>query len=369
MIKNILFISLDPVIFRRRVLNQIETALQTGWTAELITTVPRLTTKVDYPIHYINHPFKRGPLRFLYFNYKALRIILKNNFDVIHARGLWVLPALIIARITKRFKLVYDAHEFFAGHELFEKHLWRRLTWLKVEKYAVPRIDVLITVSEPLGNHYRELYPALKSIEIIRSLPKANAYILSKAQREDQFIRLSFHGYLYPGRGLLQILQALAELKNYPFKITFTGEGPLKNQLENITRTSGLTDKVAFDPFVESDKLLEKIHDADLGIVLIEADSINRAHALPNKFFEYIHAAVPVLASNITTLKEYTQKFKVGFVCDPYNKQDIVNTLKNIFDNKALLKEYRLNCIKAAKELSWQNESKKLAAVYLNLFK
>ena len=367
MVKTILYISIDPVIYRRRVLNHIETAIEMDWKVILITTGFQLPDTPSFKIHYIAQPFKRGPLRFLHFNYKALQIISKNKIDIIQARGLWVLPSVLIAGIFKSFKLVYDAHEFFAGHELFQKHLWRRLTWLKLEKAAVPKMDALLTVSEPLGTFYKNLYPQIKKIEIIRSLPKLEKRTIQKTKEENYIIKLVFHGYFLPGRGLFQFLEALAELKDYLFHFKLIGEGPLKQPLENQIKTLNLTEKVTLQPFVESENLIKKIQNADLGISLIEADSINRANALPNKFFEYIHAGLPVLASNISTLRAYIQKYNVGLTADPYNQQQIIKALKQVFNNKSLLTEYRANCIKAAKELCWQNESKKLQMIYTEL--
>ena len=82
------------------------------------------------------------------------------------------------------------------------------------------------------------------------------------------------------------MLEALAVLKEYPFHLKLIGEGLLKQSLQDQIETLDLANKVEIQPLVESEKLLEKIRDADLGISLIEADSINRANALPNKFFE-----------------------------------------------------------------------------------
>lgn len=364
--KDIIFISIDPAVYRRRVLNQVETAQKLKWKPRLITTLPKITMTANYPVHYVSQPFKRGPLRFLHFNYKVLRILFNINIDIIHARGLWVLPAVLIAGFFKKFKLVYDAHEFFAGHQLFQKHLWRRLTWLKLEKFAIPKIDTLITVAEPLGKYYQELYPSLKKIEIIRSLPVLETNI-PVSKEDNPVTKLVFHGYLLPGRGLSELMEALAVLKTQLFFLEIIGEGPLKKSLEEKIKKLGLSEKTKIKPLVASDKLIAEIKNADLGIALIEPDSINRANALPNKFFEYIHAGVPVIASNIPTLKEYVNRYKVGFIADPYNKAEIVNTLKEAIDNKSQLKLYRMNCIKAAKKLCWQNESAKLENVYLSL--
>jgi glycosyltransferase involved in cell wall biosynthesis len=229
-------------------------------------------------------------------------------------------------------------------------------------------MDVLLTVSQPLAEYYKTLYPDLKKIDVIRSLPKLDENILSQSKQKNEIIQLSFHGYFLPGRGLTELINALADLKDYAFNLNLIGEGPLHNDLAEHIKNLGLNDRITFHPFVASDILLQKIHRADLGIALIEADSINRANALPNKFFEYIHAAVPLLTSNIATLKAYVEKYQVGLTVDPYNKQDIINKLKHIFENPSQLNEYRLHCIKAARELCWQKESKKLKRIYSQLF-
>jgi len=364
--KTIFYISIDPIIYRRRVLNQIESARELGWNAIAITVAPKLQDNSDFPIFYIKQPFKRGPFRFLYFNYHVLKILIKTRFDIIHARGLWVLPSILVIGVFRKFKLVYDAHEFFAGHELFQKHLWRRLTWLKLEKAAVSKMDVLITVSEPLGEFYKKLYPGLKRIEIIRSLPKLKKTASTK-ERINKKSELVFHGYFLPGRGLSQLVRAVAQLKNIDFTLTLIGQGILEEQLRSLIQKYDLTEKVKIEPMVQSHKLLETIQSMDLGISLIEADSINRKYALPNKFFEYIHAGLPVFASNIPTLKEYVEKYGVGITTDPDSVDGIAEKLQSLLSDKNLLLNYKENCRSAAKELCWENESRKLLQVYKNL--
>lgn len=357
----ILFISIDPIVYRRRVINQANAAKSSDWDVHVISVGPSFHTEPPWKITYLNIPFKKGPLRFIFFNFLVLVHILKNKYFAIHARGLWVLPAVLTAKILKKFKLVYDAHEYFAGHELFQKHLWRRITWLPFERLAVPVIDVLITVSEPLAGFYKKRYPGLKNIKVIRSLPiKKELSPISK----NETLQIVFHGYYLPGRGIFELLDALYSLKAEKFKLTLLGEGPLKEQIEEKIKKLNLSDKVSLMPFVPSEKLLSTIHFADLGVALIEADCLNRKFSLPNKFFEYIHAGVAVLASTIPTLHEYVKTYNVGYCADVQSTADITKTIHFILNNRPDLTEKKKNCIAASEILNWQNESIKQIAIY-----
>ncbi len=365
--KNIVFVSIDPLIYRRRVLNQMSAAGDLGLNAAAITPRPEISSQ--FQIHYIQTRYKRGPLRFISYNLQILRLLKTyNKIDLIHARGLWVLPAVISFRKKHACTVIYDAHEYFPGHELFEKSLWRRLTWLKIEKRAIPLIDMLITVSQPLAEEYRRLYPDLKKAEVVRNLPALRDEIIEKDINEDDATaRIIFHGYFLPGRALFFIIEALSLLDDTAFEMVFLGEGPLKEEMEARVQENDLSSKVQFKPFVESGRLLTEISSADIGLCLIEADSFNREHALPNKFFEYIHAAVPVLASNIPTLLEMTEKHQTGICVNPRDSAAIAQSLRRMIGNKKERLRWRQNCIKARNELNWQNEEKKLKALYHSL--
>jgi glycosyltransferase involved in cell wall biosynthesis len=103
---------------------------------------------------------------------------------------------------------------------------------------------------------------------------------------------------------------------------------------------------------------------ADLGIVLFEPTSLNYTYALPNKFFEYIMAGIPVLASNIETFEEYINQYKVGMTVDPSNVMAIAQTIKIMLSDEIKLKKWRDNARKASDVLNWENESAKLKKIY-----
>ena len=163
------------------------------------------------------------------------------------------------------------------------------------------------------------------------------------------------------------IIKAMARIKDDSIKLIIIGEGLLEAKLKNLTNDLGLDKKIQFHRFVDNDLLIEYISKADIGLTIIEADCTNRKFALPNKFFEYIHAGLPVLASNIPTLQLYVDKYQVGQTIDPNDVEGIAHTIESMLADEERLIQWRENCQKAALELNWANEAEKLKHIYKKL--
>jgi len=369
--KKILFVTIDPIEHRRRLLNQIAAAQKAGFAAEVISCAefgkhyPKET--VPFPIRRINLPLDRGPLKFLLFNVKLFFIIWLKSYDVIQARGLWTLPAIIQYLLGHRTRLIYSAHEYFAGHQIFLARPLRKFIWMAVERFAISFVDVLITVSEPLAEAYRKRYPRLKEARVIRSLPSLTGFApesVSRVKTDTQYFTFVFHGYFHHGRALEQIILAFENLKDLPVRLLLIGKGPLKNKLETLVRLKHLNKKIIFKDFIPNRELIGFIRQADVGLSLIQADSINRMYSLPNKFFEYLMAGLPVLASTIPTLEAYVEKYQVGLCADPEDPQAIAAAMRCMFTDNEKRNRWRKNSLKAAKELNWEKEEQKMLKIY-----
>jgi len=221
---------------------------------------------------------------------------------------------------------------------------------------------VLITISEPLGDLYKKRYPQLKKVEIIRNLLKyENPKNPEKFDNSKYSKTIIFHGHFKPGRGLEYLIKAMVKLSN--IRLILVGGGELHTTLLNLVDKLSLNN-VEFVDYINHDQLISHAARADVGAVLFEATSLNYSFALPNKFFEYIMAGLPVLASNIETLKFYVDKLNIGRTVDPTNEEEIVKTIKEMIKNDSNLEMWKNNCLELAKELNWENESKKLKSIY-----
>ena len=63
----------------------------------------------------------------------------------------------------------------------------------------------------------------------------------------------------------------------------------------------------------------------------------------------------------------YVDSYQVGQTVEPYDIESIANAIISMMANKEKLRFWRDNCLKAALELNWENEKKKLEKIYKSL--
>jgi len=237
---------------------------------------------------------------------------------------------------------------------------------LLTERIALRRVQILLTVSEKLGERFRERYPALKQIQIIRNLPgfeRADPRLVRLQLRKNGEKNIIYQGFFKPGRGLEKLIQAVA-LTDTRIKLHLIGNGELEQVLKNLVLSNHQQERIFFHDFIPTTELISTSAQGDLGVVLFEASSLNYAAALPNKFFEYMMAGLPILCSNIETFAYYIDKYKCGLCVDPDDIQTLSQVITGMLMDEDRLKVWKANSLRAAEELNWENEQKKLIQIY-----
>ncbi len=366
-----LFISYEHIEYRRRILNQIETASKSGFNIKVISTSQPEAIDQKYNFEYsaIILPgfLNKGIVSYPLFNLILFFKILFKNYDVIHFRGIIPIPAILIRQQFNKSKLIYDAHEYFRGHLIFKHRPLRKAIWMWFEKRITRHVETIITVCEPLAELLKDDYPSVKSVCVIRSVPDLNETKQNTFQKSKIKKLIIFHGYFLPGRALENIIKSMGKINDPSIKLMLIGEGVLEDKLKRLTDDLGLNKKIEFQPFIANEQLIEFISRAEIGLVIIEPDCTNRKYALPNKFFECIHAGLPVLASSIPTLQMYVDKYLVGQTVNPTDIEGIARAIESMLANEQQLKVWQENCHKAALELNWTKEAEKLSQIYSNL--
>ncbi len=363
-------ITINNIELERRIFNQIETARISGYKVLVIAPGKpgdrhRERAKGFVLWRIISRFHTGGPLKYIVFNFKLFFYLLFTPIKIIHCHDLWPLPAAALASLLKNSSLIYDAHEYNSGLKIFNNRPIRKQIWMILEWLAIPLVDILVTVSHPLGELYQKRYPQLKKVRIIRNLPKFEIpQVLDnlKIVRKDNEKIILFHGHFKPGRGLENLVISIKRMNDV--RLFLVGGGELKSKLQQLVNKLEIRNQVNFIDYINKDYLVSYAAQADIGVVLFEPTSINYSFALPNKLFEYIMAGLPVLASNIQTFEYYIKKYKIGKTVDPAKSELIAEILTQMINDIEQIKTWKNNCLLASKELNWENESKKMAGIY-----
>ena len=107
---------------------------------------------------------------------------------------------------------------------------------------------------------------------------------------------------------------------------------------------------------------------AYIGIAVAENEGLNQFWALPNKFFDYLHAGLPQVTMNYPEYQKLNKQQEVAVLIDSLEPARIAAAINNLLANDVMYSRLRENCLAARLEWNWQSEEKKILAFYQSVF-
>jgi len=311
-------------------------------------------------------PFEKGFFFYATFNIRLFFYLIFNNVDILLANDLDTLPANYLASKFKKAGLIYDSHEYFTEvPELIDRPFVRKF-WLSIERFILPRIKTSYTVCDSIASAYKQKYGI--EMHVIRNVPllKDESTQVEKISLPDFKNKkvLIYQGHLNKARGLEKMINVMRFLDSAFFLIV--GDGDIRHELERMVSESRLNHKIHFTGRVFADDLPHYTKRADIGIVLEENSGLNYYYSLPNKLFDYIHAEIPVVASDFPEIKNIVERYNTGICTDEQDPEKLAKLFEKILSDDYLLSGWRANARLAKRELCWERESSSLKSLFFD---
>jgi glycosyltransferase involved in cell wall biosynthesis len=304
--------------------------------------------------------FKKGKMFYAEYNARLFLYLLFKRMDAVCAIDLdTILPCLTISR-WKRIPRIYDAHELFTGLKEVATRPRVKKFWTRVERKTVPKFQLGYTVSESIAGEFNRRYGV--KYAVIRNITRLRELKLSP--QSEKFIL--YQGAVNEARAFEYLVPAMKWINN---KLVICGDGNFMDQLKQLIKDNGAEDKVELKGMLDPEELWSISQKAAIGMGVAENTGINQYLALPNKFFDYIHAGLPQIAMNFPEYVKINQQFEVAVLIDELNPERIAAAVNNLLHNTVLYQRLRENCLKARQVLNWQQEEKKLLGFYQSVFK
>lgn len=303
--------------------------------------------------------FNTGKLFYAEFNIRIFFYLFFKKADCLCAIDVdTMLPNFLVSKL-KGTKRVYDAHEYFSQlNEVVSRPFIHKL-WLWLEKKMVPRFKNGYTVCQSLANEFRKNFNA--DYEVIRNVPVLNELPTVNKQNEI----LLYQGAVNQGRGLDKLVAAM---KNVDAILWVCGDGNFMTEMKEAVSENKVSDKVIFWGMMDPVELKKKSAAAYIAINPFERTGLNQYLSLSNKFFDYIHSALPQVTMNYPEYNAVNKELEIAVLIDDLNPESISKAVNNLFANTDLYEQLRNNCMIARENHNWQKEEKKLIAFYEKLF-
>jgi len=291
----------------------------------------------------------------------ALKILLREKYDLIHANDWDALPVAGRAARQVGSRVLFDAHEYTPAQAA---DVWRRrwvdiplrISLLRAYQNCATR---MITVSEGL----RDLYHANFgwSPEVILNAPH---YVKSpfRPTQEDR-IELVHHGGASRKRHLEDLVQ-IAGLLDERFKLNFvllTSEPGYLRYLKTLARQKA-PGKVAFHDPVPPQMITQELVKYDLGVPWLQTHNLNHLNALPNKFFDYIMAGLAIAIPPLPSMQNIVETHKIGVVAADQTVPAMAKALNEL--TPETINRFKKHSLELAKSFNAEVEMGKLMRIY-----
>jgi len=295
----------------------------------------------------------------------------RSRADVVHVHDLPLLKHGVILSREWGVPLVFDAHEIYYEQECLPPRVQRRLR--REERRGVPRTALFSTVNEAIALHYEKLY-GRKPMVLLNCADRPAAgfdaesreLLRKKAGLASDAGVVLYQGWISGERNLTTLVRA-AEFLPAGSYLVMIGYGAHEADLRAIVEGKAWADKVRFLGRVEPEDILPLTAGADVGVIPYLPIDLNHELCSPNKFFEYVQSGVPVVAHDLVFFRGMKEKYGVVEVGDLSNPAGMAQAINSLAADSGTLKSMRGACARAAEELNWEVEGKKLLAAYRNL--
>ena len=286
--------------------------------------------------------------------YQYLKENLKDlNPDIIHVNGYHNLQSIEVIHTIKgidpNIPLIFSPYHDVAPGTLAGKYLMNIHNYFG--KKALEKCDYIISSSQYEADNTIKLLDAdpnkIKVIPLgvdVFESPE-NAYIdfskdvvnvdISKNFKEGKKINLLYSGYLITRKGVDYILKTLNalihELQIKNVSLTIVGEGPENENLLELSKNLKLDNYIEWQPFLSRDKLIQKIKNSDIFMLL------SRSEAYGITVAEALTLGTPCIVTKRTALKEFSMEPGCFVVDYPPEPKDVAGSILDVYKNNVTI--------------------------------
>jgi glycosyltransferase involved in cell wall biosynthesis len=313
--------------------------------------------------------FRKGFLFYKFYNIRLFFYLLFHKFDLLVANDLDTLLPNYLVSLIRGVPVVYDSHEYFTGVPELQNRHFVRWIWRSIERIIFPRLEYLITVSDPIAEQYFKEYG--KRPVTIRNCSKSSDHILPLTRNElgiapGNLVLIMQGTGLNIHRGGEELVEAMVKCENVSLLIV--GSGDVMEKLRERAVYLKLTGRIKFVPKLPWEEMMRYTKTADVGMSLDKDNNMNYRFSLPNKLFDYISAGIPVIAGDLPEVTRIITANTCGIIIPAINPDEISEAIRLLDSNRDLLNVLKQNARAAAETLTWESESAKVKTFYNLVF-
>jgi len=272
------------------------------------------------PVWDLNLKYKYNFLGIL----KIITLIKKRKYNIIHVHlfpaGIFVALASLL--LPKNIKWIFSEHNVFNRRRSFK-------IFKIIDGFTYSRYFKIICVSKQVQSTLLNWMPLIKRKTKVIS----NAVSISKLLNSN-FLKnydILFVGRLTQAKGVDILLKAIEILKNKYNKhlnIAIVGDGPLRENLNNLAVQLRVNNEVKFLGIRKD--IIKLMNSAKIFVLP------SRWEGLPMVILEAMSRGMSIIATGVGGIPEVIENEKEGMLISPGDPQALAQTINELLENKEL---------------------------------
>ncbi|WP_247746752.1 glycosyltransferase family 4 protein [Streptomyces oryzae] len=310
------------------------------------------------------------------------RVVDELRPDIIHANDFRMVGVGARAKIRamaegRPVKLVWDAHEFLPGVRPWTNDVRWLPAHVAHEREYVPYADAAVTVSRTAAALLRRSHGLAEDPAVVLNAPEAHTSAAGTPEDEAPSLRalcgidagtplVVYSGAAAPQRGLATMVEALPGLPGvHTALVVGKPASGYVRELRARAAELGVADRLHVLPYVPYQQVVPFLAEADVGAIPLHHWP-NHEIALITKFFEYAHARLPLVVSDVETMAATTLETGQGVVFRAEDTADYARAVRAILDEP---QRYRAVYERPGllEQWTWETQARTLDRIYSRL--
>jgi len=312
--------------------------------------------------------FKTVVMTIVFFLY-ALKECLKEKPDILH--GHWAFPggyiAYLLAKLFRK-KSIVTIHgsdlTLLKRFKLIKKFVVHGLNKSQVIANSNYTRDELIELGVNTYNIKIILVPTdfVKHEQTNEELKEFRRKITDNSSKIVLFV-----GRLVEVKGIEYLIKSLPEIKSQNIHLVIVGDGSLKNQLQNLTKSLELEEKVTFFGAANREELGLLHGVSDVLVCPSIVDSKGMTEHLGLVIPEAMESGLAIIATSVGGIVDTVKNEINGLLVEQKNPKAIANAIEKYFSDEELKKKMIENSKKTVLGFSSSTIAKKYYDIYQNI--
>ena len=314
---------------------------------------PNLSIK-SYPVIQIETLFNLRLSSSLTYKLKFVYDLLKeykNNQAkklVIYLRYLKLAPFFTFLKRWIDIFVIYEAHEIFTfkNKKLFD-----------IEKKIFEISDLIICITNELKNKIIDIFEI--NSQKIRVIPDAvrDDWLNIKPEKGEYIL---YVGSLKKWKGVHILIEAMKYLSEE--KLLIVGDGEELNKLEKITEKEKLQNRVRFVGHILHSEVTKFLTKAKVLVLPNIEDNLDSSSFFtsPLKLFEYMATGIPIVASDIKSLKEILKHEENAYLVKPGDPVALAEGIRKVLSDENLRNKISLRAKEEVVKYTYSSRAQKI---------